>query len=132
MIELGDETTCDLLSLPDLVQAKKTQHDKNWPMLRRLVEASYFEHRDRPNIAQKKFWLLELRTPVLLVELAQSTPSLTKQLTKKRPLLAHASSADLTLLEGALTIEETAEKQKDKAYWLPLFKELQSLRLKKC
>ena len=34
-IELPDGTKCDLLSLPDLVQAKKTQRDKDWPMIRR-------------------------------------------------------------------------------------------------
>lgn len=32
----------DLFSLPDLVDAKKTQRDKDWPMIRRLVG------RDRP------------------------------------------------------------------------------------
>ena len=43
-IELPDGTRCDLLSLPDLVQAKKTQCDKDWPMIRRLVEAHYFQN----------------------------------------------------------------------------------------
>jgi hypothetical protein len=28
-----------VLALPDLVRAKKTQRDKDWPMVRRLVEA---------------------------------------------------------------------------------------------
>jgi hypothetical protein len=55
VIELPDGTTCNLLSLPDLVQAKKTQRDKDWPMIRRLVEAHYFQHCDRPNPAQVKF-----------------------------------------------------------------------------
>ena len=35
----------DLLSLPDHVRAKKTQRDKYWPMLARLVEANYFENK---------------------------------------------------------------------------------------
>jgi hypothetical protein len=30
------------MGLPDLVQAKKTQPDKDWPMIRRLVEVNYF------------------------------------------------------------------------------------------
>jgi len=30
----------ELLSLPDLVQAKKTQRDKDWPMITRLLEAN--------------------------------------------------------------------------------------------
>jgi hypothetical protein len=33
-----DGSSIDLMSLPDLVQAKKTQRDKDWPMLRRLIE----------------------------------------------------------------------------------------------
>jgi hypothetical protein len=36
-IELPDGTKCDLLSLPDLVLAKKTQRDKDWPMIQRLA-----------------------------------------------------------------------------------------------
>ena len=54
---------CDLLSLPDLVQAKKTQRDKDWPMIRRFVEAHYFQNSAKPNPAQVRFWLQELRTP---------------------------------------------------------------------
>jgi hypothetical protein len=48
-VELPDGTTFDLLSLPDLVQAKKTQRDKDWPMIRRLVEADFFARRDTAN-----------------------------------------------------------------------------------
>src|SRR6266478_5559250 len=51
-IELPDGTRCDLLSLPDLVQAKKTQRDKDWPMIRRLVEAHYFLNSAKPNTDQ--------------------------------------------------------------------------------
>ena len=35
-----DGTIFELMSLPDLVQAKKTQRDKDWPMIRRLIEAT--------------------------------------------------------------------------------------------
>ncbi len=41
-IELPDGTVCDLLSIADLVRAKKTQRDKDWPMIRRLLEADFF------------------------------------------------------------------------------------------
>jgi hypothetical protein len=40
-ITLPDGFSIDAMSLHDLVQAKKTQRDKDWPMLRRLVEAHY-------------------------------------------------------------------------------------------
>jgi hypothetical protein len=36
------------MGLPDLVQAKKTQRDKDWPMIRWLVEVNYFGNREAP------------------------------------------------------------------------------------
>ena len=127
-IELPDGTKCDLLSLPDLVQAKKTQRDKDWPMIRRLVEAHYFLHHARPRTTQVKFWLLELRTPQLLLEITQAHSGLARRLASKRPLLKHAISARLAPLERALLAEETALRTEDNAYWLPLLKELEKLR----
>jgi len=38
----------DVMALPDLVLAKKTQRDKDWPMIRRLVERHYDAHRGTP------------------------------------------------------------------------------------
>ena len=53
----GRATRCEVMSLPDLVQAKKTQRDKDWPMLRRLLEADYFHSARAPNARQVRFWL---------------------------------------------------------------------------
>ena len=47
----GDAEQVLLLSLPDLVQAKKTQRDKDWPMIRRLVEADYAANAESPDRA---------------------------------------------------------------------------------
>ena len=127
-IELPDGTICDLLSLPDLVQAKKTQRDKDWPMIRRLVEAHYFQHRKTPNLAQVKFWLRELRTPELLIEIARANAEMCRRMVAVRPLLAHATTNKTAALERALTAEETAEREQDKIYWLPLRRELEKLR----
>ena len=127
-IELPDGTRCDLLSLPDLVQAKKTQRDKDWPMIRRLVEAHYFQNNTKPRPAQIRFWLQELRTPQLLVEVAQRHTLLWRELISKRPLLAHAALGKLEELELALTGEESAERERDRRYWLPLRAELEKLR----
>ena len=127
-IELPDGTPCQLLSLPDLVLAKKTQRDKDWPMIRRLVEAHYFEHRKKPNPAQVKFWLRELRTPELLIEVARTNAASCQRLVAARPLLAHAATGDAAALERALLAEETAEREQDKTYWLPLRRELEKLR----
>jgi hypothetical protein len=127
-IELPDGTQCDLLSLPDLVQAKKTQRDKDWPMIRRLVEAHYFENQARPNPAQIRFWFQELRTPELLIELARRHPAICRRWVRQRPLLAHAQSGKTAELERALSDEESSERQRDKEYWLPLRRELEKLR----
>ena len=45
---LGDAPSArlEIVSLPDLVAAKKTQCDKDWPMIRRLIESHYAEHRN--------------------------------------------------------------------------------------
>ena len=127
-IELPDGTKCDLLSLPDLLQAKKTQRDKDWPMIRRLVEAHYFEHRAKPNPAQIRFWLQELRTPEILLEVAGRCAPISQLLVSARPLLAHAVTGETKKLEQALQAEETAERALDRQYWLPLKAELEKLR----
>jgi hypothetical protein len=57
-IEIDGETI-DLLSLEDLVLAKKTQRDKDWPMIRRLVEQNYLQHLQQPTPQQVRFWLGE-------------------------------------------------------------------------
>jgi hypothetical protein len=127
-IELPDGTKCDLLSLPDLVQAKKTQRDKDWPMIRRLVEAHYFARNAKPHPPQIRFWLMELRTPQLLQEVAQCRLVLARRLAAKRPLLQHAASGDLAQLQAALDDEEIKFRAQDRAYWVPLLQELERLR----
>ncbi len=130
-IELPGGLACDLLSLPDLVRAKKTQRDKDWPMIRRLVEAHYFQNIRKPSPAHIRFWFQELRTPELLIELAGHDMKNCRSLLKERPLLAHAIAGDAQKLERALTVEEFAERARDRLYWLPLRKELEKLRHEK-
>jgi hypothetical protein len=127
-IELPDGTLCDLLSPSDLVQARKTQRDKDWPMIRRLVEAHYFENQVEPRPVQIRFWFQDFRTPELLLELARRYPAICRQSLKQRVLLAHAQSGKMAELEQALLAEETAERQRDKECWLPLRRELEELR----
>ena len=127
-LALPDGTRCQLLSLPDLVLAKKTQRDKDWPMIRRLVEAHYFQNRDKPRLAMLEFWLLELRTPQLLREVARANNAVALQLIARRPLLRHALSGRLEQLETALAKEEKLLRAADRAYWLPLRRQLEALR----
>ena len=123
-----NDDAIDLMSLPDLVQAKKTQRDKDWPMLRRLIEVNYFENRESPTREQIRFWFLELRTPDLLIELASEQGRIPAQLRRQRPLLELATTSTKSLLVDALIEEEQREREADRQYWVPLKKELERLR----
>jgi len=123
-----NDATIELMSLPDLVQAKKTQRDKDWPMLRRLVEVNYFENRENPTREQIRFWFRELRTPDLLVELAADQGRIPTQLRRQRPLLNLATTLTKASLADALLEEEERERETDRQYWVPLKKELERLR----
>ncbi len=127
-MHLPDGLRCEVLSLPDLLRAKKTQRDKDWPMVRRLVEAHYFQTRRRATAAQARFWLRELRTASLIVDVARRYPELCRRALRERPLLAHAALGRAEALERALVDEEAVERDNDRQYWLPLRKELEQLR----
>ena len=127
-LEMPDGTLCDLLSLPDLVRAKKTQRDKDWPMIRRLVESNYFANREHPSPQQLTFWFQELRTPELLIDLAHIQGSLLSTAAPSRPLLQPALPTDHDAMAKAQTEEELHERALDQEYWSPLKKELERLR----
>lgn len=123
--EIGD---VGLLSLPDLVQSKKTQREKDWPMIRRLIETDINQGIEKADKQRISFWLQECRTPILIVQLAQRYPDICKEMTKIRPLLMRAVDKDLAALESNLMEEEINEKQIDSEYWQPLRKELEQWR----
>jgi hypothetical protein len=125
---LPDGTRCDVMSVSDLVRAKKTQRDKDWPMIRRLVEAHWFEHREGATAAQVRFWLRELRTPELLVEVAGRWPAARAAQKRFRPLLASVRPGSEARVAEALAREEWTERRNDALYWRPLKAELERLR----
>lgn len=129
-LEMPDGTLCDLLSLPDLVKAKKTQRDKDWPMIRRLVESNYFANQKSPTPQQISFWFRELRTPELLIDLAKSHPAEAQATLPSRRLVQHAIDGKSATLAEALEAEERQERLDDQTYWRPLKKELERLRRK--
>jgi len=130
-VEIDGAARVEVMALPDLVAAKKTQRDKDWPMIRRLLEAHYGANKEAPNAAQCRFWLLELRTPWMLEEVARRFPGPTGELVESRPLLAFAAAGDREKLEAGLQEEEKRERDADRAYWLPLRKELEQMRLQR-
>jgi hypothetical protein len=107
-----------VLSLPDLVKAKKTQRDKDWPMIRRLIEADIAGVRSRIPVARLRFWLQECRTYELLGDLARRYPTLTQRV--RRPALRAALAGNPERTAALLRREEDIERKKDRLYWAPL------------
>lgn len=122
-----DGTRFELMGLSDLANAKKTQRDKDWPMVRRLVEADYAAHTGEATAAQVRFWLREARTPELLVELAARFPAECVALAQARPVLQEVRQG-VEAVGEALEAEQRAERARDRAYWEPLKRELETLR----
>jgi hypothetical protein len=127
-VTLPDGFTVSMLGLEDLVKAKKTQRDKDWPMLRRLLEAHYLANRATPSAAMLRFWFHEMRTAELLVEAAAHHAASVKAEIAARPLLEHAAAGRLSALQAALRDEEDRERALDAEYWKPLRTELERLR----
>lgn len=130
-LEHADGTRFELLAIEDLVRAKKTQRDKDWPMITRLVDAHYEQFRDQATDERARFWLLESRTPEVLIEVAARWPKLQRELLPRRPLLDEAPGASRSALKNELAKEEAAEKRVDELHWRPLRQELESLRRSK-
>lgn len=118
----------DSLALPDLVASKKTQRDKDWPMLRRLVEASYDQGFSQPTPERIAFWLRELRTPELLMDAVRWFPDEARRTSQDRPALNAALALDPEAIREQLAAEEAHERALDRAYWAPLKTELEMLR----
>ena len=118
----------ELLAVEDLVQAKKTQREKDWPVIGALVEGHFHQFRLEPTPDRIRFWLKEARTPERLSELVRQFPPEATMWQGERPLLAHAIQGDLDALRSALDAEVRAEQAKDRAYWEPLRRELEAFR----
>jgi hypothetical protein len=113
-----------VLALSDLVKAKKTQRDKDWPMVRRLIEVDFHNRPRRPSRQQIQFWLREARTPGLLVELCRRYPGMARRISGVRPPVSWAMESDLKRTEATLRVEEDFLRADDRAYWQPLREEL--------
>lgn len=127
-IELPGAGRMAVLALPDLVLSKKTQRDKDWPMVRRLIEADEIRHRASPPPGRVEFWLREARTPELLRDLAARHPARAAEVSLLRPALAAAAAGDIAAAARALETEERAERERDREYWAPLRAELERWR----
>lgn len=127
---VGDDAGVEfhLLSVPDLVKAKKTQRSKDWSMIDALVAIHYRENGGNATPDWVTFWLMEARSPELLIELITRFRAEANKRQSMRPLLAHAGAGNLSVLREALDAEVRAEQEEDRLYWEPLKRELESFR----
>ncbi len=133
-----DGTIYEWLPLPDLIQAMKTQRDKDsqglartgkdWQMIRRLIEADRAACSGMPSAEQARLWLREGRTLELLIDLAREFPDEARALAASRPLLEAAMQGHEAGVEAGLAEEERKERAADRAYWAPLKHELERMR----
>jgi hypothetical protein len=131
-VKIKDGGSIDVISLQDLVRSKKTQRDKDWLMLKRLVENDMALNKNEPEAGHVRWWLNECRNAELLIELAKRYPKETKEASANRPLILLAAGLpDMQKLTLEFQKEELAERQKDIEYWDPLKKELEAFRRKK-
>ena len=126
--EVDSGNPIELMSLADLVTAKKTQREKDWPMIRRLIESNYAVHGNNPSEEQVRFWLAESRTPQMLIELAARYADAAISLANQRPLLSEAIAANHAAIRLSLAREQETEREADRNYWKPLKEQLEALR----
>jgi len=129
-LELPGVGEVPVLALRDLVQSKKTQRDKDWGHIRRLLEVDYLTRRHEAEAEGIAWWLTELRTPRYLVELATAHPDIAPRIAS-RPWLAEAVRQGEEAIGQELLEEERRIRAEDRAYWQPLREELEQMRLRR-
>ena len=117
-----------MLGVEDLVRAKKTQLDKDWPMIARLVESDYIGCGSRPPRSRVRFWLLEARTADLLSVLVRRFRGTAANLASTRPAIQAASDNDPDGIHAALIEEQAREQAAEREFWKPLRDELRNWR----
>lgn len=127
-IELPEIGKIAVMGLSDLVKAKKTQRDKDWPMIRRMIEADIYRASDDPSPDKVYFWLTECRTPELLISLATGYSEIASRIAPSRPLLTLAIEGNEEGIKRLLREEEDRERELDRQYWAPLKTELEAWR----
>jgi hypothetical protein len=119
----SDGVEIDMLSIEDLIRAKKTQRDKDWPMVQRLVERAWIAGEGSP-----QFWLTELRSADLLLDATKRYRDDALAIAATRPAVAAALNGDIAEVDWRLEEEERKERQLDRDYWKPLRAEMEGFR----
>lgn len=127
VVPVGD-LEIDLLAIGDLIAAKRTQREKDWPMTNRLVEAHYLANVEVPTNESICFWLTESFDLSFLEQLVARFPEQSSSLKEKRPVLRALVENQLENARSLLQKERRTIEIEDETYWAPLIKELHLLR----
>jgi hypothetical protein len=127
-IEVEEGESLEALGIEDLVRAKKTQREEDWPMIARLVEAHYVQFRGELNPDRVRFWLRESLVPETIIAVVAEFPDEARAMKPRRDAVEEAFSASHRAIRRALDAERAAERADDERYWEPLKRELESLR----
>lgn len=100
---------------------------KTFPYERRNVRGCPPHDRGLASV-RIRFWIYELRTPELLLELGQTQMGVCRRRITKRALPQHTAAGDAAKLVQAPAAEEGDTREQDRVYWLPLRAELEKLR----
>ena len=130
-IDLPGVGRVPVMALEDLGRGKKTQRDKDWPMIRRLIEADFYRHGINASTTRVGFWLTECRSSEILQSLAEKYPEFTREASSHRPLLNSLLAGNLPEVTRMLREEEQQERELDRQYWAPLREELDAWRREK-
>lgn len=129
-IEVNKNEKIEVIGLRDLVLSKKTQRDKDWLMLTRLVDND-IAITENPDHDKIKWWLCECRSLQNIINLCEKYREKAIECSNRRPLLNEALTNNNEGCLALLKEEERIQRQEDKEYWDPLIKELEMLRHKK-
>ena len=102
----------NVINLRDLVVSKKTQRDKDWFMLRRLVDNDIDLHGNTSNMDKINWWLCECRNPIYLIELCRKYPDLVRQQRLNRHLLKSDIKTDPKNCHNYLKMKKRENKRK--------------------
>lgn len=117
-MDLNEGLIVDVVALQDLVAIKKTQRDKDWSHIRRLIEAHYLENFNKNLPEDVRFWLIEARTPEIIRSLVAKNPEIAKELTLKRKLLGLFPVCTEEELSLALAEEEKLSREEAQQFSL--------------
>ena len=100
-------------------------------MIRRLIEADIAQSPRKVPVRRSDFWLMECRTPEILLDLARRYRRRAMRLAAVRPALRAALHGREAAVRRCLEAEERREREADRRYWAPLRKELERWRLRR-